>query len=174
MPKIVDRVITKNNKTLVLCTSCKRWLEPDKFSTNGYRGGYYPYCKECRRAKLREYYKNRKEVLEFEKQNATRIYTKWEERHRELPDGSLEIQCVECKKWYPDSYFYYDERTQRYASYCRDCLNAKYRVAARRRKKMDKEALSWLYGDVLNDNRHNPHEYKGVYVLINPDLRRQI
>jgi len=112
------------------CTKCMRWKEESEFCKDRARkDGLKIYCKGCNNAYLlRHLRKNRKG-------KKTRVYLRYEDRHREIR-GFKEKLCSHCKKWKYYSEFHKNSRSKDGLKlWCKECGRKRYeriREAGRR------------------------------------------
>jgi len=109
------------------CTKCKKWKKESEFiRKSSQRDGLDFWCKDCKRADMRERYKKDGKGL--------KEYLIYEERHR-IVDGVKQKRCSRCKRWKPESEYYKRRRHKDgLAVYCKECADKATNESHRKRR----------------------------------------
>lgn len=150
----------------VLCTRCKEWKEPLAFYVSKQNSMYYYTCKQC----ISEVRKLKKIGI--------REYRRKSPFIRDAKGNIIAKICPKCKQEKPIEMFTYFVRSNTYCSYCKPCMQEHNRQSNKKYSKLYKSARKppklVVDDDLPPMSEINPHEYNGVYCLINPLLRRCI
>ena len=108
------------------CTKCKKWKKESEFvKKSSQRDGLDFWCKECKRADMRE--RNKKDGKGLKK------YLRYEEHHR-IVDGVKQKRCSRCKRWKSESEFYKTRwHKDGLAGWCKECADKATNRARRKR-----------------------------------------
>ena len=109
------------------CTKCKKWKKESEFGKKSSRRDRLDFwCKDCKRADVRERYKKDGKGL--------KEYLRYEERHR-VVDGVKQKRCSRCKRWKSESEYYKRPRHKDgLAVYCKECANRASNESRRKRR----------------------------------------
>ncbi len=116
------------------CSKCKKWKKVSKFNKRpGTKNGLHSWCKDCKRAYLREYYKKKGKSL--------KTYYRYEECHR-VVGGVKQKLCRRCKRWKTESDFYKNRsKKEGLEMWCKECKWA-YRL---KRYKKERVGMKQYY-----------------------------
>ncbi len=110
------------------CSKCEKWKDEIMFSKRpGNKSGVCSWCKDCRRADMRERYKKEGKGL--------KTYYRYEECHR-VVDGMKQKRCSRCKSWKAESDFY-KRRSNKdgLAVWCKECSDKATNKSHKKRRK---------------------------------------
>lgn len=108
------------------CTNCKKLKDESEFYKNRTgKDGLAAECKNCQRARGRQYYKRHRRDL--------KRYYSYEQSHR-VVDGVKEKRCRRCKMWKAEGKFYKKQRNKDgLADWCKECADKATNKARKRR-----------------------------------------